>query len=274
MARFDGEVVVVTGGASGIGEATVRAIVSEGGKVVIADLQEERGRALVEELGAATRFHFTDVTREQDIESAVALAVSAFGSLTGMVNNAGIVGSIGSIMDASAEDYDKTMAILSRGVFLGIKHAARAMRDSGGAIVSLASTAGIIGGQGPHVYTMAKHGVVGITKSAASELSGLGIRVNAVAPGGTVTPMVNALGDNNPDNTAAMIASTSPLGIACMPEDIAAAILYLLSSDARYITGHTLAVDAGLTTAGAVAPPFFSQDSDMLLHAGQRKSDS
>ena len=274
MGRFDGEVVVVTGGASGIGEATVRALVSEGGKVVIADLQEEQGRALVEELGAATRFHLTDVTREEDIEAAVALAVGEFGSLTGMVNNAGIVGSIGSIMDASAEDYDKTMAILSRGVFLGIKHAARAMRDSGGAIVSLASTAGIIGGQGPHVYTMAKHGVVGITKSAASELSGLGIRVNAVAPGGTVTPMVNALGDNNPDNTAAMIASTSPLGIACMPEDIAAAILYLLSSDARYITGHTLAVDAGLTTAGAVAPPFFSQDSDMLLHAGQRKSDS
>jgi NAD(P)-dependent dehydrogenase (short-subunit alcohol dehydrogenase family) len=274
MTRFENTVVVVTGGASGIGEATTRALVAEGGRVVIADLQEGRGKALAKELGDAARFRRTDVTREEDIEAAVALAVSDFGSLTGMVNNAGIVGAVGSIMDASAEAYDQTMAILSRGVFLGIKHAARAMRDSGGAIVSLASTAGILGGQGPHVYTMAKHGVVGITRSAASELAQYGIRVNAVAPGGTVTPMTNALGDNNPENTAAFCAEGSPLGIACMPEDIAAAILYLLSSEARYVSGHTLAVDAGLTTAGAVPPPFFDEESDMVLHAGQRGSDN
>ncbi|MCB1844345.1 MAG: SDR family oxidoreductase, partial [Halioglobus sp.] len=216
---------MVTGGASGIGEATVRGLVNEGGKVVIADLQEERGRALADALGPAAVFQRTDVTREDDIEAAVALAVSVFGSLTGMVNNAGIVGAIGSIMDASADTYDQTMAILCRGVFLGIKHAARAMRDSGGAIVSMASTAGILGGQGPHVYTMAKHAVIGITRSAASELAGYGIRVNAVAPGGTVTPMTDALGDNNPDNTAAWIAASSPLGIACMPSDVANAIL-------------------------------------------------
>lgn len=272
MARFDNAVVVVTGGASGIGEATTRALVAEGGRVVIADLQEDRGMALAEELGEATRFHRTDVTREEDIEAAVALAASAFGSLTGMVNNAGIVGAIGSIMDASAEDFDQTMDILSRGVFLGIKHAARAMRDSGGAIVSMASTAGILGGQGPHVYTMAKHGVIGITKSASSELTQYGIRVNAVAPGGTVTPMTDALGDNNPENTAAFVAENSPLGIACMPEDIASAILYLLSKEARYISGHTLTVDAGLTTAGAVPPPFFSEQPNVLFHAGQRKT--
>ena len=147
MARFDNTVVVITGGASGIGEATVRALVAEGGRAVIADLQENLGRALAEELGDAVRFHNTDVTREADIEAAVALAVSEFGSLTGMVNSAGIVGAIGSIMDASADAYDQTMSILARGVFLGIKHAARAMREDGGAIVSLASTAGIIGGQ-------------------------------------------------------------------------------------------------------------------------------
>ena len=164
MARFDNTVVVITGGASGIGEATVRALVAEGGSAVIADLQENLGRALAEELGDPVRFHKTDVTREADIEAAVALAVSEFGALTGMVNSAGIVGAIGSIMDASAAAYDQTMAILARGVFLGIKHAARAMREDGGASVSLASTAGIIGGQGPHVYTMAKLGVIVITR--------------------------------------------------------------------------------------------------------------
>lgn len=272
MDRFKEQCVVVTGGASGIGEATARGIVSEGGRVVIADLQEERGRSLVTELGDAAIFHPTDVTREDDIVAAIALAQSQFGSLAGMVNNAGIVGAIGSIMDTSAEAFDHTMAILSRAVFLGIKHAARAMQPQGrGAIVSLASTAGIVGGQGPHVYTMAKHGVIGLTKSAACELAGIGIRVNAVAPGGTVTPMTNALGDNNPESTAEFIASSSPLGIACMPEDIAQGILYLLSDDARYISGHTLVIDAGITTGGE-PPPFYSQDADILLHAGLRGS--
>jgi len=262
--------VVVTGGASGIGAATARGIVEEGGSVVIADLQEERGRALASALGDAARFHYTDVTREQDIVGAIALAQEAFGALTGMVNNAGIVGAVGPIMETSVEAYDHTMAILSRAVFLGIKHAARAMQPQRrGAIVSLASTAGVVGGQGPHVYTMAKHGVVGLTKSAACELARLGIRVNAVAPGGVVTPMTDALGDNNPASTAQFIASNSPLGIACMPEDIARGIIYLLSDDARYVSGHTLVIDAGLTT-GAVPPPFFTQDADILLHAGLR----
>lgn len=270
MSRFENHNVVVTGGASGIGEATTRAIVAEGGRVLVADLQEERGRELVSELGDTVAFHLTDVTSEEDIASAIAAAQDSFGPLTGMVNNAGIVGAIGSIMDTSAEAFDHTMAILSRAVFLGIKHAARAMQPEGrGAIVSLASTAGIKGGLGPHVYTMAKHGVVGLTKSAACELAALGIRVNAVAPGGTVTPMTNALGDNNPESTAEFIAAGSPLGFACMPEDIAKGILYLLSEDARYTTGHTLVIDAGETTGGQ-PPPFFSQDADVLLHAGKR----
>jgi NAD(P)-dependent dehydrogenase (short-subunit alcohol dehydrogenase family) len=274
MNRFKDQCVVVTGGASGIGEATVRGIVEEGGKVLIADLQEERGQALVSELGAAVHFHATDVTREDDIAKAIATAEQQFGPLTGMVNNAGIVGAIGSIMDTTAESFDHTMAILSRAVFLGIKHAARAMQSHGkGSIVSLASTAGVMGGLGPHVYTMAKHGVVGLTKSAACELARIGIRVNAIAPGGTVTPMTDALGDNNPESTAQFIADSSPLGIACMPEDIARGILFLLSEDTRYMTGHTLVIDAGQTT-GAEPPPFFSQDADILLHAGLRGSEA
>jgi len=268
VARFSDKCVVVTGGASGIGEATVRRIVEEGGRVVIADLQEEPGRALAGELGDAALFHLTDVTREEDIAAAVAAAREHFGSLDGMVNNAGVVGAIGSIMETSAEAFDRTMAILSRGVFLGIKHAARAMREQkSGVIVSLASTAGVMGGLGPHVYTMAKHGVVGITKSAAAELAPLGIRVNAVAPGGTVTPMTRALGED----TEQFIADSSPLGIPCLPEDIAAGIVFLLSDDARQMSGHTLVIDAGVTTGGQPAQ-FHSGAALTLLHAGETAS--
>ena len=271
MNRFDGKTVVITGGASGIGEATVRKIVSEGGSVVIADLQRERGEALVAELGSKTRFIQTDVTQEQDIIAAIDLARNDFGSLDGMVNNAGVIGVIGSILDINADAFDKTMSILSRAVFLGVKHAARAMKPQGsGAIVSLASTAGITGGLGPHVYSMAKHGVVGLTKSAASELSAYGIRINAVAPGGTVTPMTAALADGNTEAITQNIGETSPLGFACMPEDIADAITFALSQDARYMTGHTLVIDGGQTTSNLLCE-FHDGDSEVLLHAGTRE---
>ncbi len=271
MSRFEGATVVVTGGASGIGEATVRGIVKEGGRVLIADLQPELGNALADELGDAALFHETNVTKESDIEAAIAAAQQAFGPLTGMVNNAGVVGAIGSIMDTSAEAYDRTMDILARGVFLGIKHAALAMRPHGrGSIVSLASTAAFMGGLGPHVYTMAKHGVVGITKSAASELASHGIRVNAVAPGSTVTPMTAALTDNNPDLIAQSIAESSPLGFAAVPQDMASGIMFALSEDSRYMTGHTLVIDAGETT-GPKQAPFFAAEAEVMLHAGQRE---
>ena len=271
MDRFEGKTIVVTGGASGIGEATVRKIVSEGGQVVIADLQRDRGEALVAELGSKTRFIQTDVTQEQDIIDAVDLAQSEFGPLDGMVNNAGVIGAVGSILEISAEAYDHTMSILSRAVFLGVKHAARAMKPQGrGAIVSMASTAGITGGQGPHVYTMAKHGVVGLTKSAASELSAYGIRINAVAPGGTLTPMTAALAEGDAELMKQNMAQTSPLGFACMPEDIANAITFALSEEARYMTGQTMVIDGGQTTSDLQCE-FHNSESEVLLHAGERK---
>ncbi|MEH6593572.1 MAG: SDR family oxidoreductase [Halioglobus sp.] len=274
MDRFSGKGFVVTGGASGIGEATTRSLVAQGGRVVIADVQEDLAMALVEELGDSVIFQKMDVTNEQEIVAAIDLAVAEFGQLDGMINNAGIIGAIGSIMDTSAEAYDFTMSILSRGVFLGIKHAGRAMRPHGsGAIVSLASTAGVKGAEGPHVYTMAKHGVVGLTKSAASEFGAFGVRVNAVAPAGTVTPMTSALTNNDVELITSSIAAESLLGFACMPQDIANGILFLLSEEARYINGHTLVIDAGLTTGGT-PPPFYSQDAEIMLHAGQRRSGS
>lgn len=271
MQRMENRTVVVTGAASGIGAATARKIIEEGGNVVLADLQDERGKALAAELGERATFIHADVTREEDIAGAVQQAVDHFGGLHGMVNNAGIVGAIGSIMDTAAEDYDFTMSILARAVFLGIKHAARAMCESGGAIVSIASTAGVQGGLGPHVYTMAKHGVVGITRSAASELSPLGIRVNAVAPGNTVTDMTSAVVANDPEDYAATtqkLAETSPLGYAGQAEDIANAIVYLLSDESRYVAGHTLVVDAGQTSSGLEKPPFFEIEAATMLHRG------
>ena len=273
MGRLSGKVALVTGAASGIGEGTVGVFVAEGARVVVADLQEEKGQAVAKSLGDAACFVRCDVTNEADIEAAVDEAVLRFGQLDVMVNNAGIVGAVGSIVETSARAFDATMAVLARAVFLGMKHAGRVMipRKSG-SIVSIASTAGIIGGIGPHVYTMAKHGVVGLTKSAASEFSQHGIRVNAVAPGNTVTAMTSDVVSGDPNDLQAVTAAIqgmSPLGIAGFPEDIAAAILYLASDEARYVTGHTLVVDAGETTGGS-AGPFHGQPAAVIREAGKR----
>jgi NAD(P)-dependent dehydrogenase (short-subunit alcohol dehydrogenase family) len=251
--KLHGRVAVVTGAASGIGAETARVFVEHGARVVVADLQDEPGRALAAQLGDAARFAHCDVRSEDCVARAVDLAVSEFGQLDVMVNNAGIVGAVGPIAQTSAEAWDATLAVLLRGVFLGMKHAARVMvpRRSG-SILSVASTAGVVGGLGPHAYTAAKHGVVGLTRSVASELAPHGIRVNAVAPGNTVTAMTSAVITGDPGNSAraeAVIARSSALGIAGMPRDIAFALLYLASDEARYVTAHTLVVDAGQTSA-------------------------
>lgn len=272
--RLDGKVAVITGGASGIGEGTVRRFVEEGARVVVADVQDEPGRALAAEIGSSARFVHTDVTSEDDVAAAVDRAVAEFGRLDVMFNNAGIVGAVGRIAETPAEQWDRTVAILMRGVFLGMKHSSRVMvPQKSGVIISTSSTAGILGGLGPHCYTACKHAVIGLTKSVASELAQHGVRVNAISPGNTVTAMTSAVmtGDHTATDVATKhIASGSLLGIAGLPIDIANAAVYLASDEARYVTAHTLVVDAGQTTIGGNGR-FHQQDSALLREAGHRE---
>ncbi len=275
--RLAGQVAVITGGASGIGEATVRRFVSEGARVVIADLQDVEAATLAVELGdASARSIRCDVTDEADVAAAVDLAVTAWGRLDIMFNNAGIVGATGPIASTTADAWDATMSILLRGVFLGVKHAARVMQPQGsGVIISTSSTAGILGGLGPHVYTAAKHGVVGLTKSVANELAADGIRVNAISPGGTVTPLVAAVAAGSPDSIEAVSKSMderNPLGFATTAADIANAALYLASDDARSVTGHTMVVDSGVTTSGTAVNRFHTGEPTLHRHAGLRET--
>jgi NAD(P)-dependent dehydrogenase (short-subunit alcohol dehydrogenase family) len=274
MGRLDGKVAVVTGGASGIGAGTVARFIEEGARVVVADLQREAGEAVAAEYGDAAVFHPTNVLNESDIAGAVDLAVSSFGSLDVMFNNAGIVGATGSIAELSEESYDETVGILLKGVFFGMKHAARVMIPQGsGVIVSTASTAGVVGGLGPHLYTAAKHGVIGMTKSVANELGPHGIRVNAVAPGNTVTAMTATIHGGDPDDESEVtehIISRSLLGVAGLPVDVANAVLYLASEEGRYVTGHCLVVDAGQTASGVATIRFNTGATEVFREAGKR----
>ncbi len=270
--RLEEMVAVITGASSGIGAGTVHRFVEEGASVIAADIQEEAGEALAGEFGESVVFIKTDVTQEEQVAAAVDLAVEKFGRLDCMFNNAGIVGVVGPIADTPTEDWDTTIAILLKGVFLGCKHAARVMIPQGsGSIISTSSIAGVLGGLGSHGYTAAKHGVIGLAKSVASELSEHGIRSNAIAPGNTVTAMTATVttGDHKKlEETAEGMASRSMLGIAGQPEDIAAAAAYLASNDARLVNGHVLVVDGGQTTSGG-NNRFIKSGSGMLREAGK-----
>ena len=274
VSRLAGKIAVITGGASGIGEGTVLRFVEEGARVVIADIQDEPGRALATRLGDVARFVHTDVTDESSIARAVDEAVQSFGRLDVMFNNAGIVGAVGRIAETDTDQWDRTVSILLRGVYLGMKHAARVMvPQKSGAIVSTSSTAGILGGLGPHCYTACKHAVIGLTKSVASELAASGIRVNAISPGNTVSAMTAGVvtGDHTAiDSVTQHITAGSLLGIPGLPVDIANAAVYLASEESRYVTGHTLVVDAGQTTIGGNGR-FHQQPATLIREAGVRE---
>jgi len=250
MGRLDGKVAVITGAASGIGRGTAVRFAGEGAAVVIADLNDEGGAAAVRECkenGGRAVFQKTDVTSEASVKAMVDRAVKEFGRLDITFNNAGLGGALGSIEQTTVEDWDRTFAVLTRGVFLGIKHSVAEMRKAGGgSIISTASVAGLAGGYGPHAYSAAKSGVVNLTRSIALELAKDKIRVNCICPGGINTPIFNFLTSDR-EMTAQLLAPMHPMRRAGTPDDIANMALFLASDEAEWITGVAMVVDGGLT---------------------------
>jgi NAD(P)-dependent dehydrogenase (short-subunit alcohol dehydrogenase family) len=273
--RLQGKVAVVTGGASGIGAASVRRFVAEGCRVVIGDIQQGPGEAFAAGFGDCAAFAVCDVTREQDVAALVDLALSRFGALDVMFNNAGIVGAVGPIDTTPAAEWHASIDVLLNGVFYGMKHAARVMKPRRrGSIISMASTAGLMGGLGPHAYAAAKHAVVGLTKNVGAELCAFGIRVNAIAAASMATPMVASVLAGDPaaiEEAKRKLAEASPLrdrpGLA---EDVANAALWLASDESGYTTGHTLTTDAGITAGATVGGPAFTEEyRPMIREAGR-----
>ena len=270
MARLKDKVALVTGGASGIGEGTVRKFVEEGARCVVVDLQVERAQALVEELGDTCFAFAADVATEEGVAGAVDFSVEKFGKLDIVFNNAGILGSVGPIKDISSEGWHRTIDVLLSSVFFGIKHATRVMEGNGGVIINTASTAGVRAGLGPHIYTAAKHGVIGLSQSVAPELGPKGIRCNVICPGGTVTGLTArlAVGDHtNLEEATKVIGSANPMGRGGRVEDIANAVCFLASSEASFVNGAVFVVDGGGEVIADRNSTFVAMDSITVQEA-------
>ncbi|NLU69209.1 glucose 1-dehydrogenase [Streptomyces sp. HNM0574] len=257
-ADLQGKVVVVTGGARGLGAAAAREVVAGGGSVVVTDVLEHEGRETAEALGSAARFHHHDVTSEDDWQTVLEHAVAEFGQLTGVVNNAGV--SAASLLEhESVAHFRKVLDINLTGVFIGMQKAIPLLRAAGGgSIVNISSAAGLTALPLTGPYGASKWGVRGLTKIGAMELSESRIRVNSVHPGMVYTPMTAVTGlergEGNYPGTA--------MGRAGEPEEIAAAVAFLLSDAASYMTGSEIAVDGGWTAGktlreltGGTLPP-------------------
>jgi len=252
MAELDGKVAVITGGASGIGESAARLFVAEGARVVIADMQQERGAALADELGEAALFRQVEVRQEDEVKAAVDLATDTWGRLDCMFNNAGFGGVLGPVEDIPVEDFDLTMDVLLRGVFLGMKHAVPVMKkQQSGSIINTGSIAGVTAGRGPLVYSAAKAAVVQLSKVSAMELGGHFIRVNCLCPGYIATPLsANTVGrpDELIEKTHHTYPVRQPIPRTGMPDDIAQMALFLASDRSSFVTGQAIVVDGGAAT--------------------------
>jgi NAD(P)-dependent dehydrogenase (short-subunit alcohol dehydrogenase family) len=252
--RLAGKSAIVTGGASGMGRATVETYLAQGASVVVGDLNAELGQTLLDwaaDAGCGDRLRFTrtDVSVEEDVAALVDLAVGSFGRLDIMFNNAGIGGAFGPITEIEVEDWDRTFDILVRSVFLGTKHAARVLieQGSGGSIINTASVAGLGGGAGPQAYSAAKAAVANLSVTTAVELAPHRIRVNAICPGIIFTPLMHS---GNEAQDEEVIAELQPWPDRGEGEDIAAMALFLASDESSFVTGQVHVVDGGLLAAG------------------------
>ncbi len=248
--RLAGKVAIITGGASGIGAGTARRFVAEGARVLISDLDEDKGEALAAELGDAASYLKTDVSREDQVAAMISEATDLWGRLDCLFNNAGFGGALGPIASTSVDDFDLTMDVLLKGVFLGMKHAAPVMTAQGsGSIISTASVAGLRVGYGPHLYGVAKCAVIHLTKSVALELGEHNVRVNAICPGFIATPLAAGHPEADESRIQQMrdaVANSQVLGRVGEAADIANMALFLASDESEWMTGQEWVVDGGV----------------------------
>ncbi|MFI5317813.1 MAG: SDR family NAD(P)-dependent oxidoreductase [Myxococcota bacterium] len=253
MGALDGRVAIVTGGASGIGARSVRLFAEQGARVVIGDMNDDAGRAVAAELGRDGVFQRTEVSREDDVRALVARADKEWGRLDCIFNNAGFGGALGPIAETPVEEFDLSFAVLVRGVFLGMKHAAPLLSRQGGSIINTASVAALVAGYSPHTYAAAKAAVIQLSKSVALELAPQRVRVNCICPGFIATPL--ALNTVNRKATAAEteaaranMASAQPIPRPGEPDDIAQMALFLASDSSSFVTGQHFVVDGGFSS--------------------------
>jgi NAD(P)-dependent dehydrogenase (short-subunit alcohol dehydrogenase family) len=254
MGVLDGKAALVAGGTSGIGARIAERFVGEGARVVIASPFAEEGEALAAKLGPRARFCRADVAEESQVKALVEATLDALGRLDCMVNNAGIAGRFGGIATLDMAQYERTLAIVLRGVVLGTKHAAAAMlRQGSGSIINTGSVAGSRAGYGPYDYSAAKAAVIHFTRCAAMELGEKGVRANSISPGGIVTPIFAKALNLPPEQVGQTFAPLEralarwhPIPRAGRPDDIADAALFLASDASSFVNGHDLVVDGGL----------------------------